>query len=256
MAGYSVFARYYDALTRNVDYAARAAYFETLLQHLNHPAGLTLDLACGTGSLTLELFKRGFDIYGADGSAEMLLEAKNKAYDLGADVLFLRQKMEKLDLFGTVDTVICALDSINHLSDAAAVQETFRRVAFFLNDDGWFIFDVNTPYKHEKVLGNNTFVYDLEEVYCAWQNRYDARSGSVSIALDFFERQEKHYTRSSTRFSEQAYSEAVLRGMLRTAGFDRVEVFGDMRLDAPHASEQRLIVAAHITNSQNRVAEE
>ena len=176
------------------------------------------------------------------------------SFDLAdADVLFLCQKMQRLDLYGTVDTVFCALDSINHLSGPEQVLETFKRVAFFLNDDGWFIFDVNTPFKHEKVLADNTFVYDLPDIYCVWQNTYNPQDGSVAIELDFFERQGKLYARSSERFSERAYSAEKLTALLREAGFDRVEVFGDMRFDAPAPDEQRMIFAAHITNSQNGV---
>ena len=156
MAGYDVFARYYDALTANVDYKGRAAYLKKLLEHLHHEPGIVLDLACGTGSLTLELYKLGMDVYGVDGSIAMLSEAKDKAYDMEADVMFLCQKMQTLDLFGTVNTVFCSLDSINHLSGEAQVQAAFDRVAFFMDNDSWFIFDVNTLYKHEKVLGNNT----------------------------------------------------------------------------------------------------
>lgn len=253
MAGYDVFARYYDALTANVDYAARASYLQALLAYLEHPAGLTLDLACGTGSLTLALHKLGFDVYGVDGSTAMLSEAKDKAYEQEADVLFLCQKMQRLDLYGTVDTVICSLDSINHLSGAEQVLETFKRVAFFLNDDGWFIFDANTPYKHEHVLADHTFVYDLPDIYCVWQNTYNPQDGSVAIELDFFERQGKVYTRSSERFSEQVYSAEQLEQMLHEAGFDRVEIFGDLSFAAPAPDEQRMIVAAHITNSYNGV---
>lgn len=255
MAGYDIFARYYDALTANVDYAGRAAYLSALLKRLEHPAGLTLDLACGTGSLTLELYKLGIDIYGVDGSAAMLSEAKDKAYEQDADVLFLCQKMQKLDLYGTVDTVFCSLDSINHLSGAGQVLETFQRVAFFMNDDGWFIFDVNTPFKHESVLGNNTFVYDLADIYCVWQNSYNPQDKSVAISLDFFERQGKTYTRSSERFSEHVYTIGEITAMLEQAGFDRIQVFGDMCFEAPAPDEQRVVFAAHITNSQNGVFE-
>ena len=105
---YASFAQYYDSLTHNVEYARRADYLCTLLAHLGHAPGLTLDLACGTGSLTVELAKRGMDIYGIDGSADMLSVARQKAAESGLDLLFLCQKMQKLDLYGTVDTVICA----------------------------------------------------------------------------------------------------------------------------------------------------
>lgn len=253
MAGYDVFARYYDALTANVDYKGRAAYLKKLLEHLHHEPGIVLDLACGTGSLTLELYKLGMDVYGVDGSIAMLSEAKDKAYDMEADVMFLCQKMQTLDLFGTVNTVFCSLDSINHLSGEAQVQAAFDRVAFFMDNDSWFIFDVNTLYKHEKVLGNNTYIYDLADIYCAWQNRYNPQDHSVAISLDFFEKEGKVYTRSSEHFFEHAYSVEKLTEMLKKSGFDRVEVFGDLSFDAPKPEEQRIIFAAHITNSQNGV---
>ena len=82
---------------------------------MGHQPGLTLDLACGTGSLTLELYRRGVDIYGVDGSVEMLSEARMKCAEAGADILFLCQKMQSLDLYGTVKTAVCTLDSLNHL---------------------------------------------------------------------------------------------------------------------------------------------
>ncbi len=222
MAGYDVFARYYDALTANVDYKGRAAYLKKLLEYLHHEPGIVLDLACGTGSLTLELYKLGMDVYG-------------------------------VDLFGTVNTVFCSLDSINHLSGEAQVQAAFDRVAFFMDNDSWFIFDVNTLYKHEKVLGNNTYIYDLADIYCAWQNRYNPQDHSVAISLFFFEKEGKVYTRSSEHFFEHAYSVEKLTEMLKKSGFDRVEVFGDLSFDAPKPEEQRIIFAAHITNSQNGV---
>lgn len=253
MPSYDVFARYYDALTGNVDYGARAEYLLSLLERFHHPAGLTLDLACGTGSLTLELARRGVDVYGVDASPEMLTEAKDKAAEEDREILFLCQKMQSLDLFGTVDTVFCALDSINHLPDRETVQAAFRRVAFFLNDDGWFVFDVNTPHKHAQILRNNTFVYDLPQVYCVWQNRYTAAEQSVSMTLDFFEKEGRMYARSTERFTERAYDRETLTEMLLAAGFDRVEFFGDLTFDPPAPQEARWVVAAHITNSQNAV---
>ena len=98
----------------------------------------------------------------------MLSVARQKAAESGLDLLFLCQKMQKLDLYGTVDTVICALDSINHLTLEKDVQAAFDRVSLFLNPGGWFLFDVNTVYKHRYVLADNVFLYDTDEVYCVW----------------------------------------------------------------------------------------
>lgn len=248
MAAYSVFAQYYDELTGNVEYPKRADYLLELLELLGHKPGLTLDLACGTGSLTLELFRRGVDVYGVDASVEMLSEAREKCADAGADILFLCQKMQSLDLYGTVNTVICTLDSLNHLHSREELQQTFDKVSFFMDPGGWFLFDMNTPYKHKKVLGDNTFVYDMEDVYCVWQNRYTAHMHKVDIQLDFFEREGRIYRRSSEHFSELAYSQEEISDMLTKAGFEKPVVYDEMSFSPPRPDSQRLIYAARKIN--------
>lgn len=244
MPGYSVFAQFYDALTENVEYPKRADYLLRLLDRLGHKPGLSLDLACGTGSLTLEMFRRGLDIYGVDASVEMLSQAREKCADAGADILFLCQKMQSLDLYGTVDTVFCTLDSLNHLNGRNELAAAFSKVAFFMDPGGYFIFDMNTPYKHEKVLGNHTFVYDTETVFCVWQNRFSSLGARVDVHLDFFERDGRLYRRSSEHFSEQAYGVEEILEMLDTAGFSDTEVFHEMTFDPPRPDSQRLVFAA------------
>lgn len=242
---YSVFADYYDALTQNVKYHERADYFCSLLEKLNHAAGLTLDLACGTGSLTIEFAKRGFDIYGIDASVEMLSLARQKAVEEGLDLLFLYQKMQSLDLYGTVDTVICALDSINHLTAAKDVQATFAKVSLFMNPGGYFIFDCNTVYKHQTILGNQTYIYDTDKVFCAWQNHYDEKTERVSIELDFFEKQPSHmYLRSSEHFYERAYSPEQLSEWLVQAGFEAPVFYDELTFNPPRPNSERLVVVA------------
>ena len=108
------------------------------MERLGHAPGLTLDLACGTGSLTLELYKRGVDIYGIDGSVEMLSEARTKCAEAGADILFLCQNMLSIDLYGTVDTALCTLDSLNHLKNGEELQRVFEKVSFFMNPGDTF----------------------------------------------------------------------------------------------------------------------
>ena len=244
MSGYSVFAQYYDDLTQNVNYGQRAGYFCDLLSYLKHPAGLVLDLACGTGSLTIELMKRGLDVYGADGSCAMLSAAQQKAAEEDLSILFLCQSMQKLDLYGTVDTVICALDSINHLTSEQEVLAAFRRVSLFLNPGGYFIFDMNTLYKHRHVLANQTFVYDTESVYCVWQNHYEEKTDRVGISLDFFGKEGSLYRRSSEHFYERAYSTEKIQELLCTAGLKPVACYEDLSFLPPGPDCERVVVVA------------
>ncbi|MGN0555994.1 MAG: class I SAM-dependent DNA methyltransferase [Candidatus Fimenecus sp.] len=225
---YEVFADFYDALTDNVDYAVLSKTICSLLARYGRDRGLLLDLGCGTGTLSVFLSKAGYEVVGADISPDMLAVAQEKAFAAGQDILFLCQDMTHLDLYGTLDAAVCTLDALNHLPSRAAVEETLRRISLFLNPGGVFIFDANTLYKHREVLGNNTFVYDTDAVYCVWQNELQADEKTVDIALDFFipaSDDEPIYERESEQFTECAYSGAEWEEMLKTAGFTVLGVF-------------------------------
>ncbi len=241
--GYNSFSEYYDALMQNVGYKARCEYIKKAFERLNHDMGLSLDLACGTGSLTVELKKNGVDVYGIDASYDMLSHAREKAEESGLDILFLCQKMQSIDLYGTIDTCVCTLDSINHLTKSSDVQKTFDRVSLFMNKGGYFLFDANTIYKHKEVLADNTFVYDTDDVFCVWQNSLK-ENNVVEIELDFFEREGNVYYRTDEKFCERAYSDEELTFMLEKAGFEVVERFGDMTFESPKEDEQRVVYIA------------
>ncbi len=241
---YGVFAEFYDKLTGNVHYKERTDYLLKICERFNHDTGITLDLACGTGTLTLELKRKGVDVYGIDGSPEMLSEASMKAFEEELQVLFLCQKMQNIDLYGTIDTCFCTLDSINHMVKAEDVQKTFDRVSLFMNKGGLFVFDVNTVYKHREVLKDNVFVFDTEEVYCVWQNT-PIDEYTEEISLDFFIPDPNGgYVRERECFRERAYETDELTEMLKDAGFTVKAVLGDMTFDFPEDTEQRIYFVA------------
>ncbi len=242
---YCEFSQFYDNLTLNVDYIKRADYLLSLVDKYNKSTGITLDLACGTGSLTLELKRRGVDVYGIDYSSDMLIVAKDKAYDENLDVLFLCQKMQNIDLYGTIDTCFCTLDSLNHLTDINDVKKTFKKVSLFMNKGGLFIFDVNTLYKHREILFNNTFVYDTKEVYCVWQNTLKDDNITVEVNLDFFNKLENNtYSRTSETFCEKAYSYDELNKLLLDSGFKVLDIFDEFTFNNVKDNTQRAIYIA------------
>ena len=161
---YSVFAGYYDLFTEDVEYSKRAQWIDQILRANGLSAGLTLDLACGTGSLTWEMAQLGYEMIGVDQSAEMLMEATAKAgeYPEVQTPLFLCQEMTELNLFGTITAAVCTLDSLNHLSTLEDVERAIYLAGLFMEKDGIFVFDVNSRYKHVKVLGDNHYVYENE----------------------------------------------------------------------------------------------
>ncbi len=229
MAGYqTAFARYYDALTADVDYRAHGAYLKRLAERHGGRFRLVLDLACGTGSLAVEL-----------------AQAMAKSAGLEPPVLYLCQGMEELDLYGTVDTTLCTLDSLNHLPDREALRRVFHRVWLFTEPGGLFLFDMNTPYKHREVLGGAAFVRETPEVCCVWQNTLDPRDDSVEIQLDFFAREKgDRYRRYSECFREAAWPREEVQELLKAEGFRLLELRGDYTDAPPGPREERVVYIA------------
>ncbi len=252
MSSYSDFAEFYDTLTGNVDYEQKAGYLLQLLQRHRHEPGVTLDLACGTGSLTLALCQRGIDVFGLDASADMLSVAQQKAAEKDRSILFLCQKMQHLNLYGMIDTCVCSLDSINHLTKTEDVLRTFRGVARYLQKDGLFVFDCNTVFKHQQILGDNCYIYDTKEVFCAWQNNYSPRHHKVIITLDFFRPDGKIYHRYSEQFTERAYTHEEMSEMLQEAGLTIEAIYDDMTFEAPKPDSQREIYVVRKNQDETR----
>lgn len=241
---YDSFSRFYDSLTDNVEYKKRADYFCRLLSMCGVNGGILLDLGCGTGSMSIEMAQRGFDVIGVDLSIGMLNEARMKACESGAQILLLNQSMDELDLYGTVDCAICVLDGINHLSGKEQIKAAFEKVSLFMNPGGAFAFDVNTLYKHKNVLADNVYVYETENVYCVWQNSYNEADSSVDISLDFFEEEDGVYYRSEESFTEKAYELSDISAWLTQAGFEVIGVYDDMTFEKVAPESERAVFLA------------
>ena len=147
--------------------------------------------------------------------------------------------MDELDLYGTVGVAVCTLDSINHVLDKSVVDKAFSKVSLFLEDDGLFIFDINSVYKHNVILADNTFVYDCEDVYCVWQN--STENGKTTINLDFFELDDDVYYRSSESFCEVAYAEEEIEDLLSKNGFKVIAKYDDYTKQELKEDTQRIV---------------
>ena len=237
---YSSFAEVYDKLTFNVEYGKRAEYIRSLLAQNGCEKGILLDLACGTGTLSKELASYGYDMILVDSSPEMLSFARERL----PDALILCQNMTQLDLYGTINGAVCSLDSINHLLKPCDVKSAFASVSLFMEQGGVFVFDVNTVYKHEKILGNNNFVYETDDVFCVWQNSYKRKSRTVDISLDIFTSEDGKYQRHSESFSERAYTLEEITKWLGETGFEVKNMYNDMTYDSPDEESQRVYFTA------------
>ena len=242
MSNYDVIADFYDRFTQDVDYDSRAQYISELLKGSETGCKTVLDLACGTGSLTVRLAELGYDMIGVDNSEEMLSIARMKHQLEG--ILWLCQEGEELDLYGDIDCAICTLDSVNHITDFEELVRVFKRVSLFMNKGGRFIFDVNTVYKHREILGDNSFVWEDDGIFCAWQNEFDADTNTVNMQLDFFVEQAYGYDRETQFVTERAYTRQEICKALEMSGFELVCEYDDMTFNAPSENSERIFYVA------------
>lgn len=245
MSCYEALAASYDGLTRDIPYEKYLRFFKTLLRRHGVTATTVLDLACGTGSLSVLLAKHGYRVLGVDRSEEMLTVAAEKAMELEENQpFFVAQPMQRLRIHEPVDACVCALDSINYVTKPQDVQKAFRRVYESLRPGGLFVFDINTPYKLEGLDGQ-VFLDETEDSYCVWRAVYDKRHSLCRYGMDLFQQaNDGLWERSFEEHVERAYTPEELSGWLADAGFAQIEQFGNLRLEAPENTELRIFFAA------------
>ncbi len=240
---YSSLAAVYDKLNDGIDYDAWADYIEGQLTRFSAAKPLSLlDLACGTGTLTSIFASRGYDMTGVDLSEDMLAVAREKCDGrrFAHPVLFVRQDMSELELYGTVNAAFCCLDSLNYLTDTSALERTLARVHTFLDPGGLFVFDMNAPAKFERVYADNAYVLEDEGILCAWQNEYNSRSKICNFYLSIFrEASDGRWSRFDELQRERCYSLRTVKRILASCGFELLALEGDFSGSPVDADTER-----------------
>ena len=264
--GYGALAWVYDRLNAEIDYAKWADFIEACFSRYSEKKPeLLLDLACGTGRMTAELSRRGYDMIGVDGSEDMLSEAYLRSEGMG--ILYLCQDMRDLELYGTVGGVTCCLDSLNYLVTNEDLVCVIRNVRLYLEPNGLFLFDVNTPYKFEKIYGNEAYILEEElppeaegeepvPIYCGWQNHYDEKTRLCDFWLSIFLKwDESGYRRYDEHQVERCYTYDEIKTALEGNGFELVGTFGGYDFSAASENSERwyFVARAVLGNTDQQV---
>lgn len=239
MKSYNYFANLYDCLTDNVNYQVRSDYISDFFIDNNLQGATIIDLACGTGSMSVLLAQKGYNVIGVDLSQEMLSVASQKAFDEDLSIALYNSTMQSFECPEKADGCICCLDSINHLTESADVIDTFKSVYNNLKDYGLFIFDVNTVFKHQQILADNTFVFEDDDYYLVWDNE-QVDDFEIRILLDMFIYNGKNYDRYSEEFNERAYTVEFLSKNLKEIGFEILGIYDDLSKSSPKEDSERL----------------
>ena len=239
MNAYHALADSYDRLTQDIPYGDILEFYQKIWNVHGKAPHFLVDLACGTGSLSVLLAQQGYRVLGVDAAEEMLTVAADKASGMENPPYFVCQRMEKLRLPMQADCVVSCLDSINYLVEPALCQKAFQRVYDALTPGGCFLFDVNTPEKL-RAMDGQVFLDEDEDVYCVWRGSFDEASNICTYGMDLFQREGKHWRRSGEEHQEYAYGLQELQAYLLSAGFEKIEIYGNLSLRAPQDGEQRV----------------
>ena len=243
MDAYHALAMSYDRLTNDVNYRETVAFYHRIMEKEGVRPRTAVDLACGTGSVALLLAREGLQVTAVDLSEEMLSVAQMKAMELENPPLFICQPLQALRLPKAVDLAVCALDSLDYITNPQDCREAIQRIYKALNPGGIFIFDVNTPEKL-RAMDGQVFLDEDEDVYCVWRGEFDEESNICSYGMDLFQRQGAVWHRSFEEHREYAYSSEQLTEYLKDAGFCRIRVYADKLFEAPREGEQRIYFSA------------
>ena len=246
MDAYTSFAEVYDTFMDNVPYEEWAEYLAELLQEYDIEDGLVLDLGCGTGSLTEILATKGYDMIGADGSAEMLEIAMEKKAQSGHDILYLLQDMREFELYGTVRAVVSVCDCVNYITDEKELEQVFRLVNNYLDPEGIFIFDFNTEYKYKEILGEQTIAEDREDCSFIWDNYYyeDESMNEYELTLFIKEQDSNLYRKYQEMHYQKAYTLDAMRELIEWSGLEFVTAYDAYTRKAPTETSERICVVA------------
>ena len=243
MNAYHALAVSYDRLTGDVDYKAVVDFYRQILNDEGLAPRTAVDLACGTGSVAMLLAQHGMQVTAVDMSEEMLSVAAQKAQELENPPMFVCQKLQELSLPRGVDLAVCALDSMDYITNPEDCKEAIRRIYRVLNPGGCFIFDVNTPEKLQAMDGQ-VFLDEDDDVYCVWRGSFDQDTNICSYGMDLFQRRGDRWERSCEEHCEYAYSAEQLVSYLKSAGFTHIQVYGDQTFAPPAEGEQRIYLKA------------
>lgn len=225
---YSTFATVYDQFMDNVPYKEWTDYVVGILRDNGIEDGLVLDLGCGSGTVTELLADKGYDMIGVDVSEDMLSIANDKRIKSGHDILYLCQDMREFELYGTVRAIVSLCDCLNYILDEQDLFKVFRLVWNYLDYDGIFVFDMNTPYKYETILANNTFAENRDNASFIWENYYDPNTGINEYDLTLYiEEEDGLFARFEEVHEQRSYDIAKVRQLLVDAGLEVLKVTGD-----------------------------
>ncbi|ROR23427.1 methyltransferase family protein [Mobilisporobacter senegalensis] len=256
MESYTGFAKVYDTFMDNIPYKKWSEYLVELLKEYNINDGLVADLGCGTGNITTELARNGYDMIGIDNSDEMLSIAMEKARNSSgkeSSILYLLQDMREFELYGTVSAIVSICDSINYIVSEEDLLRVFKLVNNYLDAKGIFIFDLNTVYKYSAILADNTIAENREDCSFIWDNYYyeDEMMNEYDLTI-YVKEDNNHFLRFNETHFQKAYTLETIKKLLEEAGLLYITALDAFTHNPPKDNSERIYIIAREGRQENK----
>lgn len=236
MKPYEFLAEFYDKLNKDCDYCKWSQYLLKLLKDRGIVSGRGLDLGCGSGILTIELAKCGYDMTGIDLSEQMLSEAfARKSYGAKFGIGDMRSFRSP----HACDFVNATCDAVNYLTEDGLAS--FLKCSYDnLKSGGMLLFDISSRYKLETILGNNIFADDSDEVTYIWQNDLNENAKELEMNFILFTKKGSAYYKKYEQHKMYLYGVSEVEQRLRAVGFEPSGVYAAFTLQPPKPETQRI----------------
>ncbi len=222
---YTVLPKFYDVLNTEADYDGYLEYLKSKIPENSS----VIDLGCGTGNISIGLAKASYDVTGLDASSEMLAEAYMKTEKAKARVFYTCQDITSFSVPTLFDAAVSCFDCLNYIVSKEKLRLALERVNASLKDGGLFLFDMNSPYKFETVYADNSYVLEEEDIFCTWENDYNAKTRKCKFYINIFACENSLYRRYYEEQTERAYTLSEIKTLLEKTGFELLSVSSDFK---------------------------
>ncbi|MDK2946606.1 MAG: hypothetical protein PWQ85_1391 [Geotoga sp.] len=225
-----------------------ADIFPFLIKNYIEKCDSILDLACGEGTFCRELTKKGFNVEGVDLSKGQIDNAKKKSFEENLNIKFYVQDIIKFKIDKKYDIITSWFDSLNYIIDKNNLNKVFENAYYMLNDDGVFMFDMNTI--HGLITVWNDLPYyifeDTKDLFEVHQSNYDYENNLAYMKISFFLRQgNNQWQKYEEEHVEKGYKKIEIKDLLTSVGFNEIYFYSSLNPLLPDLEESnRMYVVA------------
>lgn len=185
------------------------------------PAGSrVLDVCCGSGHVTKELVRRGYQITGIDSSAALIAYARSEL----PQVDFRVQDVRCIQLERHYDAALSTFDSLNHLLTPDDLQMALSGVHGILRTGGLFVFDMNLEEAYSLDIQEWTVDISPNRIGLV-RGTYDPVTKKASTEVICFSKisEDNLWRQSRSVVEQRCYNQSEIVYALTQAGFRRIE---------------------------------